>query len=135
MSLGFLTALRNSRLDEITALIDAGAGAGLLNIYTGPRPATGVAITSQTLLAELVFTDPSFPAAASGSMTANAFTSDPSANAVGRAIWFRVFDSVGTFVFDGSVGLSNSDLNVDNLDVVVGVVVAISSFVITDGNS
>lgn len=134
MSLGFSTTLRNNRLDEITALIDAGAGAGLLKIYTGPRPATGAAITSEILLATLTFSDPSFPAAAVGIITASAITSDSSADATGNAAWFRILDSDLNFVLDGSIGLSGSDLNVNQLVVVGGVIVGITDFQITDGN-
>ncbi|AEI76707.1 hypothetical protein CNE_1c13580 [Cupriavidus necator N-1] len=48
MTIGMSTALRNARLDAITTA--AGASAKL-RLYTGTRPATGGAITSQTLLA------------------------------------------------------------------------------------
>lgn len=132
MALGFLVALRNNELDEITALIDAGAGAGLIRIYDGTRPATGG--TATTLLAELTCSDPSFPAASSGAMTANAITDDSSANATGTATWFRVVDSNGAFVLDGDVGTSGSDLNLDSVSITVGQTVSISSFVLTAGN-
>lgn len=132
MSLGYLAALRNSRLDEITALIDAGT-AGFIRLYDGARPATGGATT--TLLAELTLSATSFPAAASGVMTANAVTNDASANATGTATWFRVVDSAGTFVLDGDVGTAGSDLNVNTTAVVVGVEVSVTSFVITHGNA
>lgn len=132
MALGFLVALRNNELDEITTLIDAGAGAGTLRIYDGARPATGG--TATTMLAELTFTDPSFPAASSGAMTASAITDDTSANATGTATWFRCVDSNGTFVLDGDVGTSGSDLNLDSVSITLGQTVSISSFVLTAGN-
>lgn len=52
MAVGMSTALRNARLDEITA---AAGGSALLRIYDGSRPATGGAAT--TLLAELTCND------------------------------------------------------------------------------
>ena len=64
MSLGLATALRNSRLDAINTAINAGAGADLIRIYDGTRPATGGAAT--TLLAELTCTDPAAAAASGG---------------------------------------------------------------------
>ena len=71
MTLGLATTLRNARLDQITAAIDAGT-AGLLRIYDGSRPATGGAAT--TLLAELTLSDPSSGAAAGGVLTFSAIT-------------------------------------------------------------
>ena len=88
MTIGFLQALRNNMLDEITALIDAGAGAGLLRIYNGTRPATGGSAT--TLLAELTLSDPCAAAASGGILTFSAITQDSSANASGTATWARV---------------------------------------------
>lgn len=131
-ALGLLAALRSNRLDEITALIDAGT-AGFLRIYDGARPATGGAAT--TLLAELTFSVTSFPAASAGAMTANAITDDSSADAAGTATWFRVVDSAATFVFDGDVGTSGSDLNLNAVAIALGAVVSVTSMVLTDGNA
>ncbi len=133
MTIALLAALRNNRLDEIKALIDAGAGAGLFRIYNGTRPATGGAAT--TLLAELTFSDPSFPAASAGAMTANSITDDSSANATGTASWFRLVDSDGTFVCDGDVGTSGSDLNLNTVSITSGINVAVTSFQLTAGNA
>tara|TARA_R110002072_G_scaffold273239_5_gene433977 strand:+ start:12296 stop:12697 length:402 start_codon:yes stop_codon:yes gene_type:complete len=132
MALGYLTALRNNMLDEITALVDAGTGAGKIRIYDGSRPATGG--TATTLLAELTFSDPSSGAAAAGALTASAITDDSSANATGTATWFRVVDSNNVFVYDGDVGTSGSDLNLDSVSITTGQTVSISSWVITEGN-
>jgi len=132
MALGFIVALRNSRLDEVTTLIDGGAGAGLLRIYDGTRPATGG--TATTLLAELTMSDPSFPAASSGAMTANAISDDTSADAAGTATWFRLTDSTGAAVVDGDVGTSGSDLNLNTTTFSVGLNVSVTSLVLTAGN-
>lgn len=132
MTMGYLTALINNQLDEIAALVDAGAGAGLIRIYDGVQPATGG--TATTLLAELTMTDPAFAAAAAAVLTANAISDDTSANAAGTATWFRVVDSVGTFVADGTAGTGGTDL-VLNTDVFsIGLNVSISAFTITGGN-
>lgn len=132
MALGFLAALRNNRLDEITALLDAGAGGALLRIYSGARPATGGTVT--TLLAELTLSATSFPAASAGAMTANAVTDDSSANATGTASWFRLVDSNAVFVMDGDVGTSGSDLNLNTVSIVSAGTVSVTSFVLTEGN-
>lgn len=133
MALGFVVALRNNSLDEITTLIDAGAGAGLLRIYDGTRPATGG--TATTLLAELTMIDPSFPAASSGAMTASAIADDTSANAAGTATWFRITDSTGAAVVDGDVGTSGSDLNLNTVTFSIGLNVSVTSLVLTAGNA
>ena len=133
MALGFAATLRNNMLDEITALIDAGATGGLIRIYDGSRPATGGAAT--TLLAELTFSTTSFPAASSGTMSANAITDDSSANASGTATWFRVVDDTATFVMDGGVGTSGSDLNLNTTSISSGGTVSITGFDLTAGNA
>lgn len=136
MAIGYTTTARNNQLDEITALIDAGAGAGLLRIYDGTRPADAdTAVGAQTLLAELTLSDPAAPAAAGGDLTFSAITDDASANATGTASWFRVVDSVGNAVIDGDVGTSGSDLNLNSTSIVAGGTVEVTSFVITGGNA
>lgn len=132
MALAYATTLRNARLDAINTAANAGAGAALLRIYDGTRPATGG--TATTLLAELTFSDPAFGAAGSGIITASSITQDASANATGTATWFRVVDSSATFVMDGNVSTSGSDLNMTTTAIVSTQPVSCSSFVITEGN-
>ena len=90
-----------------------------------------------TLLAELAFSDPAFGVPASGVLTANAINDDTSANAAGTATWFRVVDSNGTFVYDGSVGLTSSgeDLELNTTTFSVGLNVSVTSLMITEGNA
>lgn len=132
MALGFVATLRNNMLDEITALVDAGASNGFLRIYDGTRPATGGTVT--TLLAELDMSDPSFAAAAAGVLTANSITDEASAPATGTATWFRLTDDGGTAVIDGDTGTASSDLNLNTVNIVAGLSVAVTSMVITAGN-
>lgn len=133
MAISYDTTLRDNKLDQISAF--AGNGA-LLRIYDGTRPATGAAITTQTLLAELTCGTPFAGAASGGTLTANAISDDTSANASGTATWFRVVKSDGTtFVMDGDVGTSGSDLNLDSTSIVAGGTVSVTSFAITDNNS
>lgn len=132
MALAYSTTLRNARMDAINTAANGGAGAALLRIYDGTRPASGG--TATTLLAELTFSDPAFGASASGVLTASAITQDSSANATGTATWFRVVDSSATFIMDGNVGTSGSDLNMTTTAIVSTQPVSCSSFVITEGN-
>lgn len=133
MALGIATTVRNGMLDQIKTALDAGVGAALIRIYDGVRPATGGPAT--TLLAEPTCSDPSAAAAASGVLTFSAITQDSSANATGTATWFRMVDSAGNFVLDGSVGTSGSDLNLTTTSIVATQPVSISSATITAGNA
>lgn len=132
-ALGFSTALRNARANQITAQLDAGAGAALFRIYDGTRPATGG--TATNLLAELTCSDPSAAGAASGVLTLNSITPDSAANADGTATWARMVDSNATFVMDMDVGTSGSDLNLNTVAITTGVQVDITSAVFTEGNA
>lgn len=129
MALGFVTTLRNARLDAITTAVGT---SGKIRIYSGTRPATGG--TATTLLAELPCSATFAPAAASGVLTLNAITQDSSADATGTAAWFRILTSANAAVVDGNVGTSGSDLNLNTTSIVTGGPVAISSFTITEGN-
>lgn len=130
MALALSTTLRNARLDAITTAVGA---SGLVRIYDGTRPASGGAAT--TLLAELTCSATFAAAASGGVLTVNAVTQDSSANATGTATWFRVVTSGGTFVIDGSVGTSGSDLNLNTTSIVTGAAVSITSFTITEANA
>jgi hypothetical protein len=130
MALGMSTTLRNARLDAITTAVGA---SGKLRIYDGTRPATGGTVT--TLLAELTLNSTFAPAASSGVLTANAITADTAADATGTATWGRVVTSGGTFVLDCTVGTSGTDVVLNTASVVANANVAVSSFVITEGNA
>lgn len=129
MALAYPTTVRNGMLDQITTAIGA---SGLLRIYDGTRPASGG--TATTLLAELALSATAAPAASGGVLTFNSITQDSSANATGTATWFRVVTSGGTFVIDGSIGTSGSDLNMTTTAIVATQPVQVTSFVITEGN-
>ena len=131
MALAFSTTLRNTWLDAITT---AAGNSGFIRIYDGTRPATAGAAT--TLLAELTC-NATFAAAASGGvLTLNSVTQDSSANATGTATWFRFVKSDGTtFVMDGNVGTSGSDLNLNTTSIVSGAAVSVTSFTITAPNA
>ena len=130
MAISYSTAVRNAMLDAITSA--AGASA-LLSIYDGTRPATGG--TATTLLAQLTCNATFAPAASGGVLTLNSITQDASANATGTATWFRITTSGSTFVLDGNVGTSGSDLNLTTTAIVSGQPVSVTSFTITEGNA
>ena len=129
-------AVASAAADAAVDAIDGGAGAGLLRIYDGSQPATAdTAVGAQVLLAELTFSDPAFGAASNGVATASAITADPSANATGTAVWFRVVTSAGTAIFDGTVGTSGADLNLNTTSIVAGAEVSVSAFTYTQSKT
>lgn len=130
MALAYATTLRTTRVDAITAAIGA---SGLLRIYDGVRPASGGAAT--TKLAELALSATAAPGAVAGVLTLSAISNDASADASGTATWFRITTSGGTFIIDGNVGTAGSDLNLTTTTIVIGSPVAVTSFVITEGNA
>lgn len=132
MAAGYATTLRNNQLDQITSFV---GNAGLLRIYDGTRPATGAAITTQVLLAELVCGTPFAPAASGGVLTANAIADDASADANGTATWARLLTSGASFVMDLAVGTSGAELIINTTTIVVGAPVEVTSFTITRGNA
>lgn len=133
MALGILESIRHSMLSNINTSLNAGAGAALIRIYDGTRPATGGAAT--TLLAELTCSDPAAPSPSGGVLTFSAITQDSSANATGTATWFRMVDSTATFVLDGNVSTSGSDLNLTTTSIVITQPVSITSATITAPNA
>lgn len=132
LALAFTTAIRTNMMTQVLNALDAGAGAALIRIYDGTRPASGG--TATNLLAELTCSDPA-GTVANGVLTFSAITQDASANATGTATWFRAVDSTGAFVIDGNVGTSGSDMNLTTTSIVATQPVSISSATITAGNA
>jgi len=130
MPLGFVAATRNARADAITT---RAGGSARLAIFSGTRPATGGAATTE--LARLTCNATFAPSASAGVLTLNSITT-ANATATGTASWFRLFQTDGTtIVFDGDVAVSGGDLNLNTLSIVSGGPVAISSFVLTESNA
>lgn len=129
MTLALSSTLRNARLDAITTAVGAN---GQVRIYNGTRPSSGG--TATTLLATLTCGSTFAAAASGGVLTLNAITQDSSADATSTATWFRITTSGGTFVIDGDVATSSSDLNLTTTSIVALQPVSISSFTITEGN-
>ena len=122
--------------DAFTATADLGS-AVLIRIYSGTQPTDpDTALSGNTLLAELTMSATSFGAAADanpgGRITANAITSDSSADATGTATFFRMIDqNAGNVLCDGSVGTSGCDINFNTTAFTAGSTVAISSLTVT----
>jgi hypothetical protein len=129
----FVTTAKNNALDTLKTAVDAGAGAGTIKVYNGTQPTTANdAITSQTLLATLTFSDPC-GSTSSGTLTMSAITQDSSADATGTATWARIADSTGATVFDVDVTNTGAGgtLQFNTTSFVIGGPVLISAFTIT----
>lgn len=125
--------LRNAQADAIATLIDAGAGAGTIKLYTGSMPAHPAdAIGAVTLLGTLTFADPCVAApAAAGVLTFDTITQDAAADNAGVAAWARIADSNGNAVFDVNVGTADASIILNTTTIVAGGPIAITSFTIT----
>lgn len=130
--LRLVTALQTSVITPVMAAIDAGSGPGVIEIYTASIPATAdTAITTQTKLGTLTFSDPS-GSVTSGVFTASAITQDSSADATGTAAWARIKDSTGATVCDIDVTSTGGGgvLQLNTVNVVAGGPILITAFVL-----
>lgn len=125
MAITLETAARNAACDAIVDLIDAGAGAGTMEIKSADSSVAG---TNE--VATVTFSDPAFGAASGGTATASAITDDTNATG-GTAATFTIFDSDGNPVLRGSVGTSGEDLNLSSVSIGAGDTVSITSFTVT----
>lgn len=119
-------AVVNGQANDLAARLNG----GYLRIYSGAQPANAdTAIGTQTLLAELRFSATAFGAPVDGLLTANAITSDSSANATGTASWFRALASDGvTVVMDGSIGTADANMIMADTSITAGQTVSCSEF-------
>lgn len=123
MAVVYSTAVKTARMTAVRDQIDAGTGAGVLQIGT-----TGMG----TVLAEITLADPS--GTVSGAvLTLSGFPrSDASANATGTAAAARIRDSSGNDIITQlTVGTSASDIILDNTSINTGQTVTINSATIT----
>jgi hypothetical protein len=125
MAVTYSTTLKNNRMDEITALVDAGAGAGKLEIGTAAMA---------SVLATITLADPCAPAASGGVLTFTMPQSDTSADADGTAAAARIRDSDNNDVITGlTVGTGSEDIVLDSVSITTGQTVTISSATLTHG--
>lgn len=126
-----------SLADKFEIEVDIGSTASVIDIRSGVQPADPDTVASGTLLATLTFSATAFGAATDanpgGRITANAITSDSSADATGTAGYFRIrATGIGAAdVADGEIGTAASDLNMNTVSITAGSTVSITSFTVT----
>ena len=130
MTTSLSVAQRNLALD---AALSPACDLGYLQIYSGTIPTNAdTALSGNALLASLRFGATSFGSASAGAKAANAVTAAASAAATGTATFFRALKSDGTtVVFQGSVGTSGAELNLNTVAIVAGSQVQCSSLSVT----
>jgi hypothetical protein len=117
-------AASNAAANALTALVNSGT----IKIYTGAQPANAdTAVSTQTLLGSVTLAATAFGSATNGTATAGAITSGTAA-ATGTAAWFRVCNSGGTGIWDGAIGTSGSNLNLNAVSIQSGATIAISAY-------
>lgn len=124
MAVTYVMSLKTTRMNAVKTAIDAGAGAGKLEIGTSAMAAT---------LATITLADPC------GSVTNNVLTltmpqSDTSADGTGTAAAARIRDSDNNDVVTGlTVGTSGTDIVLDSTSITTGQTVTIQSATLTHG--
>lgn len=133
MPLRIATTARNAACDAVVDLLDAGAGAGTIDVRTGAQPTTPNDAASGTLLATFTLADPAFGGAATGVATLQGIPRSTTGLAAGTAGYFRAMDSTGAAVMDGSVTATGGggQLELNTTTVSVGVSLSITSGTIT----
>ncbi len=128
-------ALRNAALngDGIAALIDGNSGNGTVEFFVGAVHASFGTSPSGTKIATVTLANPSFQAAGSGSMTANAIQSDVSADASGNIGCFVLKDSSGTIQLDGAATITagSGDVKFASITATAGDTIAMTSLVLS----
>ena len=122
-------------LDNLTANFNS----LYINVYTGAIPASCGASEVGTQLCAMQFGGTAFGASVDGASTgimtatANAITSDVSADNTGNAGHFRVSasDGGGTVTAQGTCGTSAADMILNTTSITTGDTVSCSSFLIT----
>jgi hypothetical protein len=129
-NLNYPVALRNAQMQ---AVADRAGDAPVLRIYSGSQPSSADASATGTWLADVTCGTPFEASIDDGVLTATAIE-DATVAVTGTAGYFRIWQG-GTIVCDGTVGTSDADLILDDVDLVAGGTISISSLTLTCGNA
>lgn len=130
--MGDSVELRNAKLAVNTTVI---GNAGILELLTGPQPATGGAKT--TVLARFTLGSPFAPAPSNG-VQSPTLPAAVSGLANGTAAWARIYKADGTtFVRDLSAGAAGSGAQIilNTTTISTGAAVSITSWQTTAGDA
>ena len=128
-------AIRNAALNggSVAEIIDGDSGNGTIEYFTGAVHGTFGNPPGGTKIATVTLANPSFQAAASGSMTANTIQSDVSADANGTIGCFVLKSSDGDIQLDGSVTITGSggDIQFASVSATAGDTIAMTSLIVS----
>lgn len=125
MALTLSAGAGNAAVDAVVDSLDGGSP-GTIKVYTGSRPASPDSAATGTLLCTFTLANPAFGAASSKSASLNSVSS-VAAVATGTAGYFRAATSGGAAKFDGTVGTSGAELNLNSTSITTGGTVSITS--------
>jgi hypothetical protein len=120
--------VRNAMLAAVAAAVEAGSGAGFIELRDGEQPATCDDAATGTLLAVFTLASPAFGTPVDGVMDLDA-SPDLSTTALanGFATWARVMDSDSVVVFDGAAGAATGlEFSLNNARVDAGTTVVMT---------
>jgi hypothetical protein len=122
------TTVRNAAANA-TVDLDAGSGAGTLQLRDGTAPAGPAEAATGTLIAAFTLNDPSFGDSVAGVATAVVSPAvTTTAAASGTPTWYRVLDSNGVAQWDGDV---DPDMTISPASITIGATVTLTSWTIT----
>jgi len=135
MTVNISTQARNDSGDAIVDLVDQGSTNpnGYIEIRSGAKPASPQIAATGTMLSTNNFSLPAFGNFSNGISLANSISDDTSVNDTGIASWFRIYDRDGNAVIDGDITEAGGggDIEFDNINFIIGGVVAITSLTAT----
>ena len=129
-------AIQYSTTHRTNAMTDIATQAGVnavIKIFSGAQPATCVTADSGTMLVTFAGNATQFGTASAGVLTASA-VANATAAATGTAGYFRVYPNAATTtnaVFQGTVGLSGTDMIVTNTSIAVSQTCTFTSMTVT----
>lgn len=128
MTIRTALTIRNQTLTLALGKIDQGSGAGFIKFYAGTIPANPESSPVGSLLATLTFSKPAFGTVSNSISTAATITNG-TVVANGTVGWFRITDSAGTALFDGTVTVTSGggDLTFNTIIWVAGGTIGITS--------
>lgn len=124
---------KNAKLNQISSQIGT---SGFLKGYSGTQPANAdTALSGNTLLFNLPLSATAFAAASGGVLTANAISTESSADNTGTCTWASLVKSDNTTrICDMSAGTSGADLTLNSASITAGAQISCSGFTITSAN-
>jgi hypothetical protein len=133
--LGFSDDVRSAQMQVVADAIDADPSPGYMEMYDGDQPATGAAVTDQTLLGVLTFSQPCGTVTA-GVLEFDTITGEDGALDNGTITWARVYDGAGTFIMDVDVGTAGQGkaITLNTTTVTTGTPISLTEGAITAGN-